>query len=1013
MKTAVFTIVSNNYLAFARTLMQSLAEVHPSWERHVLVVDRPTTGIFLDDGLFTTTYVEELPLPNMSAFIFRYSIMELNTAVKPYMFSYLKRMGYSKTIYLDPDILVLQPMVDVEHMLQEGATAVLTPHLTAPLLDEFKPTELDIMRAGSYNLGFLAVGSSAQSDDMIAWWQRKLEFQAVVDFEKGLFTDQKWLDLAPGMFEGIKILRDAGYNVAYWNLIHRPLTRRGECWYAGESLLRFFHFSGFNPEKPGPFSKHQNRFDLESIGEAKQLAIYYSDRLLANGYKEYSALKYAFDCFDDGTPIPEIIRFAYRDGTDLQELAGPNPFSHVEVFAEVPPDGLPPVLRALITSRQDLACCFPDPEGRDRQSLFEWFINDQDSNSAIPKRFIWPIKEALAGKAESKTLCGGKTIRLEDNLWSSLLEYLHLRWTGERPSFLRQQDYRAIGSARQLLSFLPELARRYFRHRVGLQSPATSQQPASQLPVQLAPLPYRARMLSPGTHCFGFYPDADPAGWWMGREAGFVTLNYTFGALLKIEGVHHAYLYQSAFGAPELVVDIFVNGSIAGSFNLQADGHFSRQTRLKCETQVNRVEVLLVPRQSVIPQETGVNQDPRCLSIQISSIEYAGKQIPIAASSEGPIPEESNNKDVLGVNVFGYVRSEHGLGQSPRLFSDALTSIGHPHVLVDFNIGNSSRTNDTTHEHLITEHPRFPVNMFHINADQMPVVCQSLSPDVFKNRYNVGFWHWELPNLPDAFLGGFNGLNEVWVPSGFVQDAVSRKSPLPVVKIPHAIQFMVQPCCRADFELPEQRFLFLTMYDFSSYQERKNPKGALEAFDRAFNRTDERVSLVIKTQNSHHHPEALEDLQVWLDGRKNVIWLDKTLTRQEVYNLESLCDCYLSLHRSEGFGLGPAEAMFLGKPVIATNWSGTTEFMRQDNSLPVNYKLIKIEQTIGVYEKGQYWAAPDIEHAAWHMRQIVDDKILYDRISQAAQNTIKTDLSPLRIGKLHQDRLAFIKRYLL
>jgi glycosyltransferase involved in cell wall biosynthesis len=391
---------------------------------------------------------------------------------------------------------------------------------------------------------------------------------------------------------------------------------------------------------------------------------------------------------------------------------------------------------------------------------------------------------------------------------------------------------------------------------------------------------------------------------------------------------------------------------------------------------------------------------------------YAGEPVRIAAdggkqASGTPCPVEED-----GANVIGYVRSEHGLGQSLRLFSNALRAVEYPHVLLDFTVGNPNRTNDNSLEHLIVEQPRYGINVFHINADQMPVVHQNLPAAFFKDRYNIGFWHWELPELPDAFLSGFNGLDEVWVPTGFVHDAVSRKSPVPVVKIPHAIQFEAEPCGRADFGLPERRFLFLTMYDFSSYQERKNPKGALDAFDHAFSRDDTRVALVIKTQNSRHHPQALAELEAWLEGRENVVWLDRTLTRQEVYNLESLCDSYLSLHRSEGFGLGPAEAMYLGKPVIATNWSGSTEFMRQDNSFPVNYELVAIETSIGVYEQGQVWAAPDIEHAAWLMRQAVNDPALCERIGRAAQHSIRTGLSPLRIGRMLQERLRFIQTYL-
>ncbi len=874
-KTAVFTIISKNYWAFARTLMQSLASVHPEWDRHALLVDRMPKEGLPDDDLFTTTSVEDLALPNLKGFLFRYTIMEMNTAAKPWMFEYLRNKGYQRIIYLDPDILVIKPMVDVEQMLEEGATAVLTPHLTAPLTDDRFPTELAIMRSGTYNLGFLAVGNTPQSDKMISWWQQKLEYQAVVNLEKGLFTDQKWIDLVPGLFEGVSILRDSGYNTAYWNLSHRPLTREGEDWYAGGRLLRFFHFSGLNPEHPGQFSKHQNRFNLESLGVGKELALQYAGLVLANGHQDFKSLKYAFGYFDDGTPIPDAIRAVYRENRSMQEQVGTDPFTQVDLFAESPQSGLAPLLQGLLHIRPDMGFYFPDPEGLDRQALLEWFIRDRGARTGISEKFINPIRQMVTNSPKGRA--SWKRHHQNARSWGGVLEYLHYRMTGAPPSFQRIQQYRSIHSMQQFLAMGHNQAQRYFR----------------------------------------------------GRE--------------------------------------------------------------------NRLTSFLLHMLAPKPAE-------QAETVSLSK----RKQI-----RQGAMPQKEVISELTGVNIIGYVRSEHGVGQSPRLSSVALQAVGQPHVLIDFNIGNPNRTNDTSLEHLIAEHPRYPVNVFHINADQMPVACRNLPPDFLRNRYNIGFWHWELPELPDMFLDGFQGLDEVWVPTSFVHDAVSKKSSVPVIKIPHAIQFSVSPCSRSDFGLPDNQFLFLTMYDFSSYQERKNPKGALDAFDRAFDRKDNRIALVIKTQNSHHHPQALEELQAWLEGRENVVWLDQTLTRQEVYNLESLCDCYLSLHRSEGFGLGPAEAMYLGKPVIATNWSGTTEFMRQDNSLPVNYELIPIEQSIGVYERGQIWANPDIEHAAQLMRKVADDRELCQRIGLAAQQSIHTELSPLRIGKMQQERLNFIKNYFL
>jgi len=258
--------------------MESLQNTHPDWDRYVGLADRCDDVQEFSRNLFDTVLVESLPLPDRNAFLFRYGIMELNTAIKPYMFSHLRKQGYEHIIYIDPDILVFDRLSDVEQLLNEGAAAVVTPHLTAPIKDQFVPTELDIMRAGAYNLGFLALGNQPESDAFIQWWEEKLEFGAVSDPARGLFTDQKWIDLAPGMFGNFAILRDPGYNVAYWNLAHRPIKKVGSTYQVNNHPLRFFHFSGFDPINPKPFSKHQNRFDLETIGEAKSLALMYAKK---------------------------------------------------------------------------------------------------------------------------------------------------------------------------------------------------------------------------------------------------------------------------------------------------------------------------------------------------------------------------------------------------------------------------------------------------------------------------------------------------------------------------------------------------------------------------------------------------------------------------------------------------------------------------------------------------------------------------------------------------------------
>ena len=276
---------------------------------------------------------------------------------------------------------------------------------------------------------------------------------------------------------------------------------------------------------------------------------------------------------------------------------------------------------------------------------------------------------------------------------------------------------------------------------------------------------------------------------------------------------------------------------------------------------------------------------------------------------------------------------------------------------------------------------------------------------MFAGRYNIGLWHWELPKFPNRWLGAFDLVDEIWAPSRFIQDSISARSPRPVVRIPHAIRFTASPqATRSTFGLPNDAFLFLMMYDVQSFQQRKNPEGAIEAFRKTFGGARD-VTLVIKVNAAHRQGEGGKRLSELLRGAANVRVLDEKMDRQRTYDLLSVCDCVLSLHRAEGFGLVLAEAMYLGKPVIATAWSGNMEFMTPQNSCPVAYHLVRLERDIGPYERGQVWAEPDLDDAAAQMKKITFDTHWAQRIAAAGQATIRNEFSPERIGELYRQRL--------
>jgi glycosyltransferase involved in cell wall biosynthesis len=361
----------------------------------------------------------------------------------------------------------------------------------------------------------------------------------------------------------------------------------------------------------------------------------------------------------------------------------------------------------------------------------------------------------------------------------------------------------------------------------------------------------------------------------------------------------------------------------------------------------------------------------------------------------------------IGLNICGYVTADLGIGQSARGAALAAKAAAIPHVLVDFAVGTMSPKTDRTYARELAADNPHPVNLVHVNADQFPTFRRAMGPEVFAGKYTIGYWHWELPDFPDRWLTSFDGVDEVWTPTRFVQGAVSAKANVPVVLMPHAISLPPVNPSRARFELPPDTFLFLTMYDLLSYQERKNPRAAIRAFREAFGKRGG-ATLVIKVLNADKCPDDMARLRESLADLSSVVLLTSTLPRQAVYDLEATCDAFVSLHRSEGFGLGLAECMYLGKPVIATNWSGNVDFMTSRNSCPVEYELVTLDRSHGPYDAGQRWAEADADGAARYMRALVNDPAYAARIGHEARQTMLTEYSPQAIGKRYQDRLQVL-----
>ncbi|MCP4907596.1 MAG: glycosyltransferase family 4 protein [bacterium] len=987
--TAACTIVSANYLARARVLMETVARQHPDWDRHVLLVDEIAGRFDPAEEDFELMEADALGLEGSRALFFRYTILELNTALKaPFLSCLFRTRGYDRVVYIDPDVELLRPMEEVETVLDEGALMCLTPHLLARNGDDCNPTELDIVRAGSYNLGFIALARHPQLESFLDWWWEKLEYHCLVDFEAGLFVDQKWMDLVPGLFGDVHIIRDPGYNVAYWNMGYRRLVRSDSGYSVDGRALVFFHYSGLDPLAPETFSSHQDRFTLSQLGDARPLVLAYCESVKAAGEETLRKLAYAFGTFRDGTPIVDEVRALYRESAQVQADAGQDPFALGIDYFNAPVDGRldgPVVSRLayhLWSSRPDLQASFPQPLGVHRFEFVRWF-SDCAIDAGLPAAFVLGIRQTLSDSrdAPARSVLKSRARRVAMWLKPKVAPFL----------------------SRPIKDFLKRW----------LMEPVTPPRRQAFLPADRTTLRPTVGLYEQDEH------DLATGQTWMG-EVVEILLPETEARRLSIEGEHRARFHERAHGRGRLSMDVELDGFRVGRFVLEEDGAFIESIELDHSLREPHL-LTLRPDQTFIPADLGEGADSRTLSVRLSQVliddhpllDFGRSQAAQATAMwqpRGYAADAPRASALEAVNLIGYFRQDLGIGESVRLGTAAARASGVHTRLVDFSAGCTSRAGDMRFEDELSTTNPYPINLIHVNADQLPLALETLGPDFFEGRHTVGIWHWELPDFPDEWCGSFDLVDELWAPSRFIQDCLSAKSPVPVVHMPHAITLRSEgPVDRAEFGLPSEDFLFLTMYDMHSFQARKNPEAVLAAFRRAFpDAGQDGVGLVIKVMNAESAPEDSARLREWAVAIPGVRLLERTLDRAEVDRLENACDAFVSLHRSEGFGLGLAESMALGKPVIGTGWSGNLDFMTAENSALVDYTLVEVDQDYGPYRRGQVWAEPDVDDAARWMRLLVEDGEVRERIARAGRRTIREEFSPDEIGRRQRRRIELI-----
>ncbi len=377
---------------------------------------------------------------------------------------------------------------------------------------------------------------------------------------------------------------------------------------------------------------------------------------------------------------------------------------------------------------------------------------------------------------------------------------------------------------------------------------------------------------------------------------------------------------------------------------------------------------------------------------------------PSKATSVAGAPSVSPDR----LRVVGYLYAESGVGESARCCLRSALAAGIETAVHDFRTGNISRM-EASLPTGVTAFDGPSINVLHVNADQVSVAKLEL-PQIFtQGNYNIGFWHWETPEFPERFDASFEGFDEIWTASSFCHKAISARSPIPVTLIPHSIQ--LSAACgktRSEFGVREDSFLLLTMFDALSVSGRKNPQAAIASFLRAKELGLQRAQLVVKISNQDRDRTAVSRLKEISKQHPEIVLIEGYLSETEVASLYEASDAFVSLHRSEGFGLCIAEMMSLGKAAIATGWSGNMDFMNAQNSYPVRYTTQKIDDPLGPYPPGSTWAEPDIEHAAHCILDAASGSKLARAIKASAKHDIQRELSPRVVGTSIRQRLEEI-----
>ena len=1083
-----FTIVAWNYIAYAATLMASIARVHPEARRYVIVCDAPANNpnISLEASILYPNAVE---IPDLASMQFVYDVMEYATAIKPYAFLYFHR--YNKdahVLYVDPDLFLIKPLDHVFGTLSRGAGLVLTPHMMRPLQDGKQPDDLTIMKSGVYNLGFLGTSAEEEALLFLRWWADRCRRDAVVDIPNHRFTDQRWVDLAPAFVGSAFILRHPGYNIAYWNLAGRVIGKRGDTYTSNGEDIHFLHFSGVVPSNDKVLSKHQDRFEVDDLPIFTELLRIYLKEILSNHWKDTTKIPYHYNFFSNRRPIHKFMRASFRRYEEDGTLTGEVAFASGGAVFDAPEpslahDGPPAISRVMFElwmARLDLQRAFNVRDATGRGQYLNWFIDGGAKEAGLDDISIEAARKMLAAPSAAaprrtmiepwRPLASNFVDIPADELsaWLAapvpiqvvmfgggvyLPHILALLWEGRADLRLHFQLQDEAGLETYLTWCLTNgvlegnvpidlIGDQLGAYLSGIDGPDEDN---AAIPPQTRLLRFvRGNYAGPYREIIERTPDDYRANvalclWLCGaaRRKYLVAARHADTSCSLAAAAVRLHLRHGTDPQPDPCLLPHPHRCAGGVQDLHPRRRAAhrrlvrrlRRARIRSQSRspgrgvpwlaarpcAGRLRCDLCHRLPDLarPSRRAGGVRPR----------MRGRTAPVALGhdrgGEGPVTARlargTGHGCARGIGQPGQMPAVPDRSMGDRFGARRGSSPQRRRVA---SAGGAVHHLRPAHREILRRRRRGdqrrcvgdPAQHRPPQCGYRTVGLHRAASRRHRARLLGGLLGVELERVPEMWNFAYTFYREIWAATSFAYDAFSHGNKRNVYLMPMAVDLpqATSSVRRTDFGFTKDEFIFYYGFDVRSYVTRKNPQAAIAAFRKAFGDGKLKVRLLLKTLAFDFENETCRELLALAADDPHITFLDKKFNREELYALISDCDCFVSPHRSEGFGRGPAEAMLLGVPVIATNYSGNVDFTTRDTALLVDYKLIPLKEGDYPGGTGQHWADIDVDALAEAMRRMATEPQLRHHLTVNALDFISTHYSLRLVSAAHAQRVRQI-----